>query len=109
MRLNSFELISEVLEIDNAAGRKGVSLQLEKHPRKGRLQEHALATSYQRKSSEGQRDQIQEVLEAQVHEGAKQMLVAALEEVVSAFLSGIATSAVKHSVVIEMDITHPES
>jgi putative transposase len=45
-----------------------------------------LATSYQRKSSEEQRKEVRDALEAYVQEGARQMLVAVLEEEVSAFL-----------------------
>jgi transposase-like protein len=45
-----------------------------------------LATSYQRKSREEQRDEVQDALEAYVREGARKMLAAALEEEVNAFL-----------------------
>ena len=45
-----------------------------------------MATSYQRKRSKGQRNEVQEALETYVKEGAQQMLVAVLEEEVSAFL-----------------------
>lgn len=45
-----------------------------------------MATSYQRKSSEEQRKEVRDALEAYVQEGARQMLVAVLEEEVSAFL-----------------------
>jgi len=45
-----------------------------------------LAKSYQRKSSEEQRNEVRDALEAYVREGARQMLVAVLEEEVSAFV-----------------------
>jgi len=45
-----------------------------------------LATSYQKKSSEGQRNEVRDALEAYVQEGARQMLAAVLEEEVSIFL-----------------------
>lgn len=45
-----------------------------------------MATSYQRKSNENQRNVVRDALEAYVQEGARQMLVAVLEEEVSAFL-----------------------
>ena len=45
-----------------------------------------MATSYQRKSNEYQKSEGQEVLEIHVREGARRMLVAVLEEEVSAFL-----------------------
>ena len=45
-----------------------------------------MATSYQRKSKEGQRNEVQDALEACVQEGARKMLVAALEEEVNDFL-----------------------
>ena len=45
-----------------------------------------MATSYQRKSSEEQRDEVHDALEGYVQEGARQMLLAVLEEEVNAFL-----------------------
>jgi len=45
-----------------------------------------LATSYQKKSSREQRDEVQDALEACVQEGARKMLLAALEEEVNGFL-----------------------
>jgi len=45
-----------------------------------------LTTSYQKKRKEGQRDEVQDALEACVQEGAKKMLVAVSEEEVSGFL-----------------------
>ena len=45
-----------------------------------------MATSYQKKRKEGQRDEVQDALEACVQEGAQKMLVAALEEEVAVFL-----------------------
>jgi len=45
-----------------------------------------LATSYQRKSKKEQRDEVQDVLEACVQEGARKMLVIALQEEVNGFL-----------------------
>ena len=45
-----------------------------------------MVTSYQRKSKEGQRDEVQDALEACVQEGARKMLVIALQEEVNGFL-----------------------
>ena len=45
-----------------------------------------MVTSYQEKRREGQRDEVQDALEACVQEGARKMLVAALEEEVACFL-----------------------
>ena len=45
-----------------------------------------MAKSYQKKGKEKQRDEVQDTLEACVHEGARKMLVAALEEEVDGFL-----------------------
>ena len=45
-----------------------------------------MATSYQKKGKEGHRDEVQDALEAFVQEGARRMLVAALEEEVNGFL-----------------------
>jgi len=45
-----------------------------------------LATSYQKKSKREQRDEVQDALEACVQEGARKMLIAALEEEVNGFL-----------------------
>ena len=45
-----------------------------------------MTTSYQRKNKEEQRDEVRDVLEACVREGAGKMLVAALEEEVHSFL-----------------------
>ena len=45
-----------------------------------------MATSYHRKRSEEQRDEVHDALEVYVQEGARQMLVAVLEEEVNAFL-----------------------
>ena len=45
-----------------------------------------MATSYQKKSKEGRKDEVQDALEACVQEGARKMLVAALEEEVNSFL-----------------------
>ena len=50
------------------------------------MERYALATSYQKKRKEGQRDEVQDALEACVQEGAQKMLVAALEEEVAIFL-----------------------
>ena len=53
------------MEIDDAGIKKGVSFQQE---RKIEWREYALATSYQRKSKEGQRNEVQNALEACVKE-----------------------------------------
>ena len=45
-----------------------------------------MVTSYQRKSSKGQRNEARDALEAYIQEGARKMLVAVLEEEVSDFL-----------------------
>lgn len=45
-----------------------------------------MVTSYQKKRREGQRNEVQDALEACVQEGARKMLVAALEEEVACFL-----------------------
>ena len=45
-----------------------------------------MATSYQRKRSKDQRNEVQEALETCVQEGARRMLAAALDEEVSMFL-----------------------
>ena len=45
-----------------------------------------MATSYQKKSKREQRDEVQDALEACVQEGARKMLVAALEEEINSFL-----------------------
>ncbi len=45
-----------------------------------------MATSYQRKRSKDQRNEVQEALETYVQEGARRMLAAALDEEVSTFL-----------------------
>lgn len=45
-----------------------------------------MVTSYQKKRGEGQRGEVQDALEAYVQEGARKMLVAALEEEVTGFL-----------------------
>ena len=45
-----------------------------------------MATSYQKKSNGDHRNEVQEALEVYVQEGARRMLVAALEEEVNAFL-----------------------
>ncbi len=45
-----------------------------------------MATSYQKKSKREQRDEVQDALEACVQEGARKMLIAALEEEVNGFL-----------------------
>ncbi len=45
-----------------------------------------MVTSYQRKSKEEQRDEVQDALEACVREGARKMLAIALEEEVNGFL-----------------------
>jgi transposase-like protein len=45
-----------------------------------------LATSYQKKGKREQRDEVQDALEACVQEGARKMLIAALEEEVNGFL-----------------------
>jgi len=50
------------------------------------MEGHALVTSYQKKRREGQRNEVQDALEACVQEGARKMLVAALEEEVACFL-----------------------
>jgi len=50
------------------------------------MEGHALATSYQKESKEEQRDEVHDALEAFVLEGARKMLVAALEEEVNGFL-----------------------
>ena len=50
------------------------------------MEGHALVTSYQRKSKEEQRDEVQDALEACVQEGARKMLAIALEEEVNGFL-----------------------
>jgi len=50
------------------------------------MEGHALATSYQKERKEGQRDEVQDALEACVQKGAREMLVAALEEEVAVFL-----------------------
>jgi hypothetical protein len=51
------ELISEVVEIDDAASREGVSFQSKKEPREGRLEGHALGTSYHRNGNEEERNE----------------------------------------------------
>ena len=45
-----------------------------------------MATSYQKKGKREQRDEVQDALEACVQEGARKMLIAALEEEVNGFL-----------------------
>jgi putative transposase len=50
------------------------------------MEGHALTTSYQKKRKEEQRDEVQDALEACVQKGAREMLVAALEEEVNSFL-----------------------
>ena len=45
-----------------------------------------MVTSYQKKRREGRSDEVQDALEACVQEGARKMLVAALEEEVACFL-----------------------
>ena len=50
------------------------------------MEGHALTTSYQRKSKEEQRSEVQDALEACVQKGAREMLVAVLEEEVTGFL-----------------------
>ena len=45
-----------------------------------------MVTSYQRKSKEEQRDEVQDALEACVREGARKMLAIALEGEVNGFL-----------------------
>ncbi len=45
-----------------------------------------MVTSYQKKRREGHRGEVQDALEAYVQEGARKMLVAALEEEVTGFL-----------------------
>ena len=42
--------------------------------------------SYQTNGDQGERDEVQDVLESYVREGAQQMLAAVLEEEVNAFL-----------------------
>ena len=67
-----------------------------------------MATSYQRKSSEEQRIEVCDALEIYVKEGARQMLVAVLEEEVSAFWGNIAMSVAKHSAATGTGISRPE-
>jgi len=50
------------------------------------MEGHALETSYQRKSKKGQRDEVHDALEECVQEGARKILIAALEEEVNEFL-----------------------
>jgi hypothetical protein len=50
------------------------------------MEGRALATSYQKKSREKQGKEVQDTLEAFVQEGARKILIAALEEEVSGFL-----------------------
>jgi putative transposase len=50
------------------------------------MEGHALATSYQKKRKEEQRDEVQDALETFVQKGAREMLIAALEEEVNVFL-----------------------
>jgi putative transposase len=50
------------------------------------MEGRALVTSYQKKRREEQKDEVQDALEACVQEGARKMLVAALEEEVTGFL-----------------------
>ena len=45
-----------------------------------------MATSYQKKRKEEQKDEVRDALEACVQEGARKMLVAVLEEEVAGFL-----------------------
>ena len=45
-----------------------------------------MATSYQRKSNKGQRYEVRDALEACVQEGARKILMVALEEEVNGFL-----------------------
>jgi putative transposase len=57
-----------------------------REPREGRLEGHALRTSYHRKGNEEERKEVHDTLEVFVQEGARRMLAAALEEEVNAFL-----------------------
>jgi putative transposase len=50
------------------------------------MEGHALATSYQKKRKEEQGKEVQDALETFVQKGAREMLVAALEEEVNVFL-----------------------
>lgn len=50
------------------------------------MEGYALATSYQKESKEEQRGEVQDTLEAFVQEGARKILIAALEEEVNGFL-----------------------
>ena len=45
-----------------------------------------MATSYQKSRDKGQRDEVQDALEACVRDGARRMLAVALEEEVNGFL-----------------------
>ena len=73
------------MEIDDAGIEEGVSFQWERRGKKD-WREYALAKSYQKKTREEQGDEVQDVLEAYVREGARKMLAAALEEEVNTFL-----------------------
>jgi transposase-like protein len=50
------------------------------------MEGHALATSYQKKRKEKQGNEVQDALETFMQKGAREMLVAALEEEVTGFL-----------------------
>ena len=66
--------------------KKGVPFQQEETPTEWELEGYALRRSYQRNGDQGEKDEIQDVLESYVREGAQQMLAAVLEEEVNAFL-----------------------
>ena len=68
------------------AVKKGVPFQQEKTPTEWELEGYALRRSYQTNGDQGERDEVQDVLESYVREGAQQMLAAVLEEEVNAFL-----------------------
>ena len=77
-------------KIADAEDGEGVLFQLKKaRPRKGTLEEYAVATAYQNRIGEHQGEEAQAVpdaLEVYAREGARRMLAAALEEEVAAFL-----------------------
>ena len=91
------------------AVKKGVPFQQEKTPTEWELEGYALRRSYQTNGDQGERDEVQDVLESYVREGAQQMLAAVLEEEVNAFLGRTATRGAEPSGATAMATTRPGS
>ena len=93
------------------AVKKGVPFQQEKTPTEWELEGYALRRSYQTNGDQGERDEVQDVLESYVREGAQQMLAAVLEEEVNAFenWAGTATRGAEPSGATAMATTRPGS